>query len=419
MRADEVIVVITGRTRRDRADAGERQASPGLATRPPRPARPSTAALALILSFETASARAAVPVDLSLEPPSPRHAIDLSSEPAAHAADATLPVSEHPSFETASARAAVLAPLRSSSATSVAVAIDLSLAPPAPSPRDLAYERGQAAKEAGDDARAGDEFARAYRLTAADETGPRLMLLRESVDARLRAHERGGDAREQLCPARALLREHLAGAGADPLADERARLARVEQGLAAVDCDAPAGPAPQGPSPRQPAPEDTFPSSPRPVPRDTSPVPPSTSPAIAAPRQPDPKDMSGPPASATRPGRALRIAGAAVLGVGAAALVPMGVGIALARDATRDGRRVCWGMDIACDGGNSLEVQEILNRGYDADRIVRIAAPIAGVALLGGFVLLGVGLALRARPPVALAPRLGPGTLGVGLQGRF
>ena len=129
--------------------------------------------------------------------------------------------------------------------------------------------------------------------------------------------------------------------------------------------------------------------------------------------------MSSAPPRSTRPGRALRIAGAAVLGVGAAALVPMGVGVALARDATRDGRRFCWGMDIACDGGDNPEVREILERGYDADKLVRIAAPIAGVALLTGLVLLSVGLAVRGRAPVAFSPRLGPGSLGIGLQGRF
>lgn len=303
--------------------------------------------------------------------------------------------------------------------TATARAADLSFGPPAPSPRDLAYEQGQAAKEAGDDVRAAEEFARAYRLTPADETGPRLMLLRESVDARLRAHQRGAGARAQLCPARGLLREHLAGA--DPLADERARLDRIEQSLGAVDCDVPEGRAPPNPAPNQPVPEDTLPSSPRPVPQDISSVPPATSaaPSTGSSPQPVPGDMSSAPRRSTRPGRALRIAGATVLGVGAAALVPMGVGVALARDATRDGRRVCWGMDIACDGGSDLEVREILQRGYDADRLVRIAAPIAGVALLTGLVLLSVGLAVRGRAPVAVAPRLGPGNLGIGLQGRF
>src|SRR5690606_13511952 len=109
----------------------------------------------------------------------------------------------------------------------------------APSERDLAYERGVQADEAGDHARAAVEFARAYHLTPPGETGPRLLFLRASVDARRRARDRGGDPREHLCPARALLREHLAGAapaaGPDPLADERASLARIDQELGGID----------------------------------------------------------------------------------------------------------------------------------------------------------------------------------------
>lgn len=406
MRAGEEVAVIARPPRLRRAATDARREPPASTPAPPPPrgsngaARLLAAGLAIYLSFETATARAAVPAaaDLSFETPASRAFTASIALPSSREA----PVASRP-----------FAP-RFRWATRLA---DLSFAAPAPSPRDLAYEQGQAAKEAGDDVRAAEEFARAYRLTPADETGPRLMLLRESVDARLRAHQRGAGAREQLCPARGLLREHLAGA--DPLADERARLDRIAQGLGAVDCDAPERPAPQDPAPSQPVPEDTPPASPRPVPPDSSPVPPATSPATGPSSRPAPEDISFAPRRPTRPGRALRIAGATVLGVGAAALVPMGVGIALARDATRDGRRVCWGMDIACDGGDNPEVREILQRGYDADRLVRIAAPIAGVALLTGLVLLSVGLAVRGRAPVAVGPRFGPGNLGIGLQGRF
>ena len=47
-----------------------------------------------------------------------------------------------------------------------------------PSERDLAYEQGLRAEEAGDDNAAAEHFARAYRLTAPAETGPRLLFLR-------------------------------------------------------------------------------------------------------------------------------------------------------------------------------------------------------------------------------------------------
>ncbi|MDC0723286.1 hypothetical protein [Nannocystis bainbridge] len=401
-------------------------------TCPPAVRRPSAAlaaALALHLSFETHLAHAA---DLSLR--TSASTPDLSAAPSpARAADLSLRTSTSThdlSAAPSPARAADLSFRTSNSTTSLSFAtipaprhlaratlpapassLHLSLETAPPSPRDLAYEQGQAAKEAADDPRAADEFARAYRLTPPGETGPRLMLLRESVDARLRAHERGAPAPEQLCPARALLREHLAGA--DPLTDERSRLARVEQGLGAVDCDAPDRPVPQDiptDPPRAPA------EGPPPGP--VSPAPPDSSSPADAPPSPVPMDMSSRSPASTR-GRGLRIAGAAALGLGAAALVPMSVGIALARDATRDGRHYCWGREFACDGGIDPQVDDILKRGYKADTLVKIAAPVAGIALLTGAVLLGVGLAMRARAPVAVAPRLGPGTLGLGLQGRF
>jgi hypothetical protein len=494
MRADEDVVVIVRRMRRGRADTRERcppaalPVAPSLSSsRAPVISRALAAALAGVLSLETANARASAPLaagavgstvrlddvpfevigvlgregqealGLSVEtahgagrsPLATSPPINLSSETSTPAPEGRAPVEEDQrqraalarprkthlgrpilalagnglSFETAATTSAPPLPLAHAARPAPPSSLHLSFETPAPSARDLAYEQGQAAKEAGDDARAADEFARAYRLTPAGESGPRLMLLRESVDARLRAHERGAGARDQLCPARALLREHLAGASADPLADERARLARVEQGLRAVDCDAVDRPVPQDtrPVPPRPGPGDPPPTPTRPVPQDTSPATaaPAPSAGLAGPQRPAPTDMSPATGRTSTPGRGLRIAGVATLGVGAAALVPMSVGIAIARDAMRDGRRVCWEMDIACDGGTDRKLLAILERGQQADVLVKIAAPIAGVALLTGLVLLSVGLAARPRRPLAVVPRFGPGTLGVGLQGRF
>ncbi|WAS90304.1 hypothetical protein [Nannocystis punicea] len=394
--------------------------------------RSLAAALAGILSLETATARASA-VDLSLETASAASTSVLDSPhsslaPLGRSSEVAAAVRERPPPSVADLRlptSSVSAPPRALAFAAVppapTLASHLSFETPAPSARDLAYEQGQAAKEAGDDARAAEEFARAYRLTPAGESGPRLMLLRESVDARLRAHERGAGPRDQLCPARALLREHLAGAGAVPLADERARLARVEQGLGAVDCDAADRPVPQDTPQDPPPPAPRDPPRTRPVPQDisTAAAAPVPSASLSGPQQSAQKDMSTATGRASSPGRGLRIAGAATLGLGAAALVPMSVGIAIARDAMRDGRRVCWEMDIACDGGTDRKLLAILERGQQADVLVKIAAPIAGVALLTGLVLLSVGLAARPRRPLAVVPRFGPGSLGVGLQGRF
>lgn len=298
-------------------------------------------------------------------------------------------------------------------ALAAALALILSLetgtAHAAPSERDLAYERGVQAEEAGDHPAAALAFARAYHLTPPGETGPRLLFLRASVGASMRARDGGGDPRQHLCHARALLRQHLADAppspGPDPLAEERESLARIERDLGDIDCDAPAPqPVPEDSAPADPAPTDgPTPSPPSPVPEDTSfkqPVPEDISPRAADPRRP------------------LRLAGAASLGLGAAALIPMGVGIALARAATRRGRAACWSAPLACDGSD-LDIDDLRKEGQRADRLVQIGAPVAAVALLAGAILLGLGLRGRPRPALTWTPHLGPRHAGVGLQGRF
>jgi hypothetical protein len=279
----------------------------------------------------------------------------------------------------------------------------------APSARDIAYEQGVQAEEAGDHARAAAEFARAYALTPASEAGPRLLFLRASVTARQRAASTGGDLRENLCPARSLLREHLAGSppgpGPDPLSNERASLVNIEQDLGAIDCDAPS----------EPPPADVPP-----VPEDRSSL---TTPLASAPA--DQRHVSenisppAPPSTDPRRPLGLRIAGATSLAVGAAALVPMSVGIALGRAATREGLQMCWDSATACDGTVPLSpLNDLADRGRRADHLVKISAPIAGVFLLAGIILLTLAKPVRPRR-TALVPQFGPRALGLGLHGRF
>lgn len=355
-------------------------------------ARTLAAALALFLSFETAPARAA---------PSPRD-FDLFL-----------------SFKTSSTRAA-------------------------PSPRDLAYEQGVQAEEAGDLEAAAARFAEAYRLTPPAETGPRLLFLRAAVAARLRAHERTPDDPRHLCEARALLRDVLGdappAAGADPLAPERESLARIDAQLAGVDCPDKKPVSSDTSSSDAHVPEDSSRPDVAPVSGDTSNTADRPAPGDSPADRSVPGDISSPPADTTSPApaapdnspldrrrrRALVGAGAAGLALGAAGFVVMGVGVVIARDATRDGREQCWNKVDGCMS-NADGVPGILARGRLGDQLVKAGAAIGGLATLAGVVLLA--LSARARPSarVAVTPRLvleagtrGPPTaLGLGLSGRF
>jgi hypothetical protein len=292
----------------------------------------------------------------------------------------------------------------------------------APAPRDLAYERGVQAEEAGDHAAAADGFAEAYRLTPPTEVGPRLLFLRASVAARLRAHAGASGTTEHLCAARALLRDYLGETAPtrspDPLAEERESLASVDRQLGDGDC------APV-PAPTNPVLEDMSRKDPAAAPIADGPVPEDRSQAAPAGDRPVREDSSqaasGPPAGAgERPDRrrALVIAGATSLAAGAAALVVMGVGVGVARDATRDGRAVCWSMTNGCHG--SVDgLPEILGRGRLGDQLVKAGATIGGLATLAGVVLFALAARTRPRARLGVAPRLAPGTAAIGLWGRF
>lgn len=297
------------------------------------------------------------------------------------------------------------------------------LAGAGPSERDRAYEEGAQAEEAGDFARAAASYERAYRMTTAAESGPRLLFLRAAVAAHLRADD-AREPRAHLCPARALLREHLAASPAatgatDPLAAERADLARVEQRLAAPgapDCDAPAAAAQVVPEPAPtPAPASTSP--PPAAPEAADPGPPA-----AAPSTPAEPARSSPTPSGARPAappitRALRILGGVSLGVGVASLGVMGGGIAVAERATDRGRTACWKGQVACPAGQG-DIADIVVDGKRGDQMVRVGAILGGLGVLTGVVLLAVSKrAGRAR--LVGSPALAPGTAGVALSGRF
>ena len=78
----------------------------------------------------------------------------------------------------------------------------------APSERDLAYERAVMAEEGGDHPLAALHYARAYQLTPAAESGPRLLFLRAALAASLRIAADAPAAVLHLCQGRELLRAH-------------------------------------------------------------------------------------------------------------------------------------------------------------------------------------------------------------------
>lgn len=293
------------------------------------------------------------------------------------------------------------------------------LAGAGPSERDRAYEEGAQAEEAGDFARAAASYERAYRMTTAAESGPRLLFLRAAVAAHLRADD-ARDPRAHLCPARALLREHLAASPAasgatDPLAAERADLARVEQRLAAPgapDCDAAAVVPEPAPTP---APASTSP--PPAAPAAADPGPPAAAPSTPVePARSSTPPPGGPPVTPPIT-RALRILGGVSLGVGVASLGVMGGGVAVAERATDRGRTACWKGQVACPAGQG-DIADIVADGVRGDQMVRVGAILGGLGVLTGVVLLAVsGRAGRAR--LVGSPVLAPGTAGVALSGRF
>jgi hypothetical protein len=297
-----------------------------------------------------------------------------------------------------------VAPL-AATAHRLALAVCLTLAPapslaaPAASERDLAYERAVQAEEAGDHAAAAGHYERAFQLTAPAETGPRLLFLRSSVAARLRAFDGSRDARAHLCPARALLRDHLGvtadlaqpARATDPSLAERDSLARIERQLASIGTDC--APEPD-PVPTPPEPARDQPAT-RPPPTSDSPAEP---PPASEPVGPEPP----PQVSRPRITRDLQISGGAFLGVGAAGFAIMTAGIIMAADARKDGVDSCYSTMEACDGSTS-EIRNIRKQGSIANGLIPGGAALGGLGLVTGIVMLAVSKR-AGRPRVAVTP---------------
>lgn len=270
-------------------------------------------------------------------------------------------------------------------------------APPTASERDLAYELGVQAEASGDPARAAAAHERAYRLTPAAETGPRLLFLRASVAARLRADDGGEATRVHLCHAQVLLRDYLADPSLTPAlrGAEQTTLERVDQRLlarpGAPACDTLLGLAPP------PAPAITLPPAP------TAPAP-TTTPTTAPTEGPAPP----PAAPLTRP---LQVSGGVSLGLGVTGLALLAAGVAVARHANQRGRDHCRTAPTACVANDAV-LRDVELAGRRGDTLVRVGAVAASLGIILGVTL----LALSARKPAPRRLQLLPGP---GLAVRF
>lgn len=282
--------------------------------------------------------------------------------------------------------------------------------PAPPSERDLAYELGIQAESSGDLPRAAAAFERAYRLTAPAETGPRLLFLRASVAARLRADDGSQATRVQLCHARTLLRDYLGNAAEPSSSEEQKALARIDARLAlasAPDCVALLG-TPPGPTPK-PTPGPTAAPSAQPLPT-PAPPPAGSRPPRADPSRPSPR---------TAGQRGLLASGMVSLGLAAGAFATMGVGIRVSLQANERGYAACREPDKACTSSVDDNISDLRSDGQRGNTLTTIGAAVGAVAVLAGVVLIVVGERLRRRPRVALTPHLAPGSAGLGLSGRF
>ena len=300
----------------------------------------------------------------------------------------------------------------------------------APSERDLAYESGVEAETAGDLGRAAAAFERAYRLTAPAETGPRLLFLRASVGARLRAAEASPLARLELCRAQALLRDYLglqvaAPSGSpDPAAEERADLESIDRrlGAGAPSCESLLAPPVVPVTSVIPVMPVTSVIPVIPV-ISVIPEPVVPEPAAATPPGPAATPPPGPaprpaPASTDRSRRNQRVSGGVALGVGATGLALLIAGVVLGRKANARGEALCRDAMIGCTAYN-VTLRDLEVSGRRGDTLLTVGAVVGGLGVLSGAVLLGLGLRRRGPGRVSWAPRLAPGSAGLALSGRF
>lgn len=308
------------------------------------------------------------------------------------------------------AGALVLLSLGTAPASAAAQPATPETAPATPAPaseRDLAYELGVQAETAGDQPRAAAAFERAYRLTTPAETGPRLLFLRASVAARLRADDGSPTTRGQLCHAQALLRDYLRDTAA--ASDEQATLGRVEERLALAsgpDCQTLLGTsaAPPEPAPA-PAPVPGTKLPPTAAPTSSPASPPRTDPTRPAPRTPGQ--------------RGLLASGVIAVGLGAAAFAVMGTGIKLAQQANQRGLAACREPDKACSASVDDNISDLRSDGERGNTLTRVGAVVGGLAVLTGVVLIVVGEQLHRRSRVTPTANLTPTTVGLGLAARF
>ena len=243
---------------------------------------------------------------------------------------------------------------------------------------------------------------------------PRLLFLRASVTARLRAAEPApaGDplARTSLCQARALLHDYLdpltppTTDAPDPAADERSRLAEVEQRLsleAGPDCTTLLAPVAATPVP---------PPEPTPARQPTQ----QTTPLAT----PQPSPLAPPLAPPADRGRRERLAGGVALGVGVTGLALLITGVMLDRRANARGLALCREAMTGCTAyGSQLRDIEVLGRR--GDTLIGVGAVVGGLGLVSGAMLLAIGLRRRDAPRVSWSPRISPSSAGLALSGRF
>jgi hypothetical protein len=213
--------------------------------------------------------------------------------------------------------------------------------------------------------------------------------------ALLDRHDAAGDPRD-LCRLRELLVAHRdalrAALGPDAGAGSEAELRDVEATLTAraIDCAPP-------------------PAAPPPARADPPPEPPART---ASPREPP----------SPRPGRGLRIAGSATLGVGLATLGVAAYGLAVHLDSRS---RLQSLTDVVADAGRPAtprerdEAEDLYARGRDHRAVAIAAGTVGAAAVVVGAVLHLVDRRRAQRRPAALAPVLGRGLAGVVVRLRF
>ncbi len=245
------------------------------------------------------------------------------------------------------------------------------------------YARGEAKFETADYSAAVQEWTEAYATLPDTDEGAQIkvLLIYNIATARERAFDVSQDPAE-LRQAKILLRNFddsiasLYGEGEEAEAER----ARVREKIAAIDEQLAALEQPDvADDPPEPAP------TPAPV-IDTS----DTEPSPGA--------------------RGLVVGGAVALSLGAASLGVMAAGLGL-------GSRANDLTGLAPDDIDGRRTQ--FDRGRTGNTLAIVGGVGAGVLVVTGTVLLGLGLSRQHSPSVALVPSVGPQGSGLALRGRF